>query len=129
MWRKVILQMSRQSGISRATSYRMAWNLTRLPCSTGNLAYAQVFCLVLAGDAASTRRFSEIMMAGCIPTFVGPPYHSMPFVEDVDYRDAAIFFNVTNYSAWLETPMQVSSEAGSGSLLGHLPKSALHLVP
>ena len=68
---------------------------------------------MLAGDAASTRRFSEIMMAGCIPTFVGPPYHSMPFVEDVDYRDAAIFFNVTNYSAWLETPMQVSSETGS----------------
>ena len=30
-----------------------------------------VFCLALPGDAASTRRLSEIFMAGCIPVFVG----------------------------------------------------------
>ena len=30
-----------------------------------------VFCLVLPGDAQSTRRLSEIFMAGCIPVFVG----------------------------------------------------------
>lgn len=41
------------------------------------------FCPVFSGDAASTRRLSEIFLAGCIPVFLGPPYHSMPFSETV----------------------------------------------
>ncbi len=32
-----------------------------------------VFCLVLPGDAQSTRRLSEIFLAGCVPVFIGPP--------------------------------------------------------
>jgi len=39
------------------------------------------FCPAFPGDAASTRRLSEMFLAGCIPVFVGPPYHSMPFSE------------------------------------------------
>lgn len=42
-----------------------------------------IFCPVFPGDAASTRRLSEIFLAGCIPVFLGPPYHSMPFSETV----------------------------------------------
>lgn len=42
-----------------------------------------VFCPAFPGDAASTRRLSEIFLAGCIPVFLGPPYHSMPFSETV----------------------------------------------
>ena len=41
------------------------------------------FCPAFPGDAASTRRLSEIFLAGCIPVFVGPPYHSMPFGDTV----------------------------------------------
>ena len=61
----------------------------------------QVFCLVLAGDAQSTRRLSEIFMAGCIPVFVGPPYNSMPLAEDVHYKSIGVFFNISNYKSWL----------------------------
>ena len=61
----------------------------------------QVFCLVLAGDAQSTRRLSEIFMAGCIPVFVGPPYNSMPLADDVHYKSIGVFFNISNYKAWL----------------------------
>ena len=41
------------------------------------------FCPAFPGDAASTRRLSEIFLAGCVPVFLGPPYHSMPFSETV----------------------------------------------
>lgn len=34
-----------------------------------------VFCLVLPGDAQSTRRLSEIFLAGCVPVFIGLPTH------------------------------------------------------
>ena len=45
-----------------------------------------VFCIVLPGDAQSTRRLSEVFMGGSIPVFIGPPYHSMPFADFIDYR-------------------------------------------
>ena len=50
------------------------------------------------------------MLTGCIPVFVGPPYHSLPFIDDLDgldYRDASFVLNITNHSAWLPEPMHV----------------------
>lgn len=55
-----------------------------------------VFCLLPTGDTQSSRRLTEIILAGCIPVFVGPPYHSLPFAQDVDYKSFAVFFNVTS---------------------------------
>lgn len=88
-----------------------------------------VFCPAFPGDAASTRRLSEIFLAGCIPIFLGPPYHSMPFSEtvrlkittahtptwdaithflragvscaQVPYKELAVFFNISDTSKWL----------------------------
>lgn len=65
-----------------------------------------VFCLVLTGDAQSTRRLSEIFMAGCIPVFIGPPYNSMPLADDVPYKSIGVFFNVSDYHKWMpEVPL------------------------
>lgn len=50
------------------------------------------FCLVIAGDTASSRRLSEIMAAGCIPVFVGPPWHTLPLSPFIDYFSFALFF-------------------------------------
>ena len=36
------------------------------------------FCLVLVGDTQSSRRRTEVMLTGCIPVFVGPPWHALP---------------------------------------------------
>lgn len=55
-----------------------------------------VFCLLPGGDTQSSRRLTEIIMAGCIPVIIGPPYHTLPFAQDVDYKSFAVFFNVTN---------------------------------
>ena len=60
-----------------------------------------VFCLIIPGDAQSTRRLSEIFLAGCIPVFMGPPYHTMPLAEDINYKSTGIFFNISAYSSWL----------------------------
>ena len=53
-----------------------------------------VFCFLLPGDTASSRRLSDIMMAGCIPVFLGAPWHAMPFAGEVHYKDFALFFQL-----------------------------------
>ena len=64
------------------------------------------FCMAFPGDAASTRRLSELMISGCIPVFPGPPYHSLPFSEHVDWPAAGIFFNITDYSPWTDEKLE-----------------------
>jgi hypothetical protein len=59
------------------------------------------FCPVLASNVQSSRRLSEVIMAGCIPVFIGPPFHALPLVGDVDYASMGIFINVTN-SDWID---------------------------
>ena len=68
-----------------------------------------VFCLLLPGDSASSRRLAEIMLAGCIPVFVGPPYHNMPLSDFVDYRAASIFLNVEEMAEFSK-PGQILEE-------------------
>ena len=58
---------------------------------------SSLFCPVLPGDSASARRTSEIFMSGCIPIFMGPPYGSMPFPDEVDYKHASLIFNITEH--------------------------------
>ena len=59
------------------------------------------FCPVLASNAQSSRRLSEIILSGCIPVFIGPPFHSLPLSLDVDYGSMGIFINITN-SSWID---------------------------
>ena len=56
------------------------------------------FCPVLNGDTAASLRLSEVILAGCIPVFVGPPWHALPMVEDVDYESFAVFIEVKDAS-------------------------------
>ena len=64
------------------------------------------FCIAFPGDSASTRRLSEIMISGCVPIFPGPPYHSMPFSEYIDWPTAGIFYNITDYKPWSDEKLQ-----------------------
>jgi hypothetical protein len=41
---------------------------------------------LLLGRSQSSRRVSEVILAGCIPVFLGPPFHTLPMAGDVDYR-------------------------------------------
>lgn len=53
------------------------------------------FCLILpAEDHQSTPSLSAAILAGCIPVFIGPPFHALPFASDVDYSRLSLFFSL-----------------------------------
>eukprot|EP00884_Botryococcus_braunii_P007896 jgi/Botrbrau1/17107/Bobra.0157s0010.1 len=54
-----------------------------------------VYCLILPGNSQSSQRLTEAFLTGCIPVFVGPPFHSLPFRSVVDYQESSIFINIT----------------------------------
>ena len=56
------------------------------------------FCPVLNGDTAASLRLTEVILAGCIPVFVGPPWHALPLYRAVDYKSFAVFINVSDTS-------------------------------
>ena len=37
------------------------------------------FCLIMPGNAQSSGRLADAFFTGCIPVFLGPPFHSLPF--------------------------------------------------
>ena len=43
------------------------------------------------------------MLHGCIPVFIGPPYHSQPFFPELDYAAFSVFYHVKAYSQWVDT--------------------------
>ncbi|KAL4442429.1 hypothetical protein ABPG77_005013 [Micractinium sp. CCAP 211/92] len=60
-----------------------------------------VFCPILPSNTQSSRRLTEAMLTGCIPVFVGEPFHTLPLAADVDYKSFALFVNVTDSSRWV----------------------------
>jgi len=54
-----------------------------------------VFCPVLASGSQASRVLPAAALTGCIPVFFGPPFHALPFAGDIDYRNIAVFFNIT----------------------------------
>ncbi len=42
-----------------------------------------VFCLIMPGNSQSSQRLTEAFIAGCIPVFLGPPWHTLPFSTEV----------------------------------------------
>ena len=50
---------------------------------------SSVFCLIVAGDTASSRRLFDAVVAGCIPVLVSPPYR-LPFESSVRWDDFMI---------------------------------------
>lgn len=52
------------------------------------------FCPVLAGDTPSSRRLTDVILAGCIPVFIGPAWHAFPMLPYVKYEDFSVFIRV-----------------------------------
>lgn len=48
------------------------------------------FCLVMPGDTISSRRLSEVVINGCVPVFLGPPWHVWPMSDFLDYTKFGI---------------------------------------
>ena len=43
---------------------------------------ASLFCLILPGNSQSSQRITEAFLTGCIPVFLGPPWHTLPFSHE-----------------------------------------------
>lgn len=52
---------------------------------------SSLFCPVIAGDTQSSMRLSEIILAGCIPVFFGPPFHTLPLADVITYSEFSVF--------------------------------------
>ncbi len=59
------------------------------------------FCLVLPGDTQSSRRITEVVLAGCIPVLIMPPMHTLPLAAFVDYQKFAVVVRVPDASPWM----------------------------
>lgn len=57
--------------------------------------YGAKFCLVLVGDASSSRRIIEAIKYGCVPVFIGPPYHAEVLPNNVDLAQLGVTFRLT----------------------------------
>ena len=74
------------------------------------------FCPIVSSNVQSSRRLGEVVLSGCIPVFIGPPFHSLPLQLDVDYKAMGIFINITN-SSWID---QDSPHHLQNKLISHL---------
>ncbi|KAL4423724.1 hypothetical protein ABPG75_001025 [Micractinium tetrahymenae] len=70
-----------------------------------NKYQTSTFCLVLAGDAPSSRRATEVILHGCLPVYVGPPFNSAPFASAIDYSKFGLVVHVGDTSGWVSTPI------------------------
>jgi hypothetical protein len=58
------------------------------------------YCLVMPGDTQASRRLTEAVLAGCIPVFIGPPFHAFPMAHVVPYTAFAFFFSFNASKLW-----------------------------
>jgi hypothetical protein len=58
------------------------------------------FCPVVSGDTASSNLLGEVISAGCIPVFLGPPYHSAPYLPFLDYSKFSVWYRVQSTPWW-----------------------------
>ncbi|KAK2079732.1 hypothetical protein QBZ16_002127 [Prototheca wickerhamii] len=60
------------------------------------------FCPIVASNAQSSRRVSEAALSGCVPVFLGPPFHVLPLADAIDYTSFSIFIRVRDAGAWID---------------------------
>lgn len=49
------------------------------------MANAQ-FCLVMPGNVQSSGHLADAFFTGCIPVFLGPPFHTLPIPHMVSFK-------------------------------------------
>jgi len=59
------------------------------------------FCPIIPSNVQSSRRLTEVILSGCIPVFMGPPFHTLPLGDHVDWEAAAVFLDITDTGPWI----------------------------
>lgn len=62
-----------------------------------------LFCPIMPGNAQSSRRLSEVILNGCIPVFIGGPFHSLPLAQYIHWNELAVFIKVKDTHEWIDS--------------------------
>ncbi|KAI8107132.1 hypothetical protein M9434_001777 [Picochlorum sp. BPE23] len=69
------------------------------------------YCAILpSADRQATTQLPLAVQQGCIPVFLGPPFHAMPMVLDVEYSNIALFIHMVDHtrSLWALDEMSMA---------------------
>lgn len=67
--------------------------------SSINKMQSSRYCGILpAAEMQSSVELPLAIQSGCIPVFLGPPFHSMPMVLDVEYSKMAVFIHIVDHT-------------------------------
>ena len=47
-----------------------------------------------AGPTAAPMAPAQVVLEGCVPVFVGPPFHTLPLAKDIDWLGMGVFIEV-----------------------------------
>ncbi|BDA47928.1 probable arabinosyltransferase ARAD2 [Coccomyxa sp. Obi] len=53
------------------------------------------FCLVMPGSRQSSGHLADAFFTGCIPVFLGAPFHTLPLAHLINYPAIGVFMNAT----------------------------------
>jgi hypothetical protein len=89
-----------------------------------------VFCFMSAKDISASRRLTDAIVHGCIPVFVGPPFHELPFDNYFDYSEFSMSFLLQSWPQYLSPEHRGSGHfhappntvliQNASSIMGHL---------
>ena len=67
-----------------------------------NMAQSRYCGVIPSLTSQATVELSLAVQSGCIPVFLGPPFHAMPLSLDIDYSKIAIFIHIVEHvrSIW-----------------------------
>ena len=74
------------------------------------------FCLILPGNSQSSQRLTEAFLTGCIPVFIGPPWHSLPLTQKVPALPGLeLVYTLIMHTSWTEVEQSAWGVLGSCS--------------
>lgn len=83
------------------------------------------YCGILpAADRQTTIELPLAIHAGCIPVFLGPPFHSMPMALDVEYSKIAVFIHIVDHTKAIWKLDDLNMQDGDLE-----PDEAIHKAP
>ena len=71
------------------------------------------FCGILPSEDRQADVFLPLaIQSGCVPVFLGPPFHSMPLALDIDYSSIAIFIHIVDHTKSIWNIDEMSMQDG-----------------
>jgi hypothetical protein len=106
--RYAIIQALQNAFPSKKTDIAFEWSDSENAQKEGHQGYQQRmqdsrYCIVASGDTLASLRLIDSIANGCVPVFIGPPFHPAFLTELYDWDKLAVFFYVHD-QPWVAHP-------------------------